>query len=242
MSKGDYSEVDLSPLKVAALTVISMELLEDSQPSAEILCRDGLAEASAQRIDTTFLSATAAVSGVSPAGIKVGVSAISPTGYDLAALRNDLQSLLTPFVTNKMASGITLVMNPANALAIGMMYGALDQQAFPNLNQSGGTTPIGPVVVGDNVTFGDIFAIRSQDIWKIGDSGIRVSMSKEATIEQDTVPTGATDTPTAASANMTNMFQEESVAFKVVRRINYQKRRSTAVTYIASADYGGTHT
>ena len=64
-------------------------------------------------------------------------------------------------------------------------------------------------------------------------------MSKDATIEQDTAPTGATDTPVAASANMTNMFQDESVAFKVTRRINWQKRRPAAVQFIQGADYGG---
>lgn len=240
MSKADYSEVDLSPLKVAALTVISMELLEDSQPSAEMLVRDGLAEASAQRIDMTFLSATAATPGVSPAGIKYNVSAITPSGNDLAAFYNDLQALLSPFVTGKMASGIQLIMNPASGMGIGMLRGTLDQRPFATISENGGSVDGRVVYVGDNVTAGDIIAIRSADVWKIGDSGIRVSMSKEATIEQSDAPTGATDTPVAQSAYPTNMFQEESVAFKVTRRINWQKRRSTAVTYISGADYGPT--
>lgn len=239
-SAGDFSDVELSPLKVAGLAVISMELLEDSQPSAEMLVRDGLVQASSQRVDTTFLSASAASAGVSPAGILNGVSALNPSGTDLAAVRADLQALLYPFVSNKMASGITLVMNPATAMALGMMYGALDQLAFPDINENGGTINRRPVVVGDNVTPGHIIAIRTQDVWRIGDSGIRVSMSREATIEQRDDPTGATDTPVGVTtAGLTNMFQEESVAFKVVRRINFQKRRSTAVTFIQDAEYGG---
>lgn len=239
-SRGDYSDVELTPLKVAGLAVISMELLEDSQPSAEMLVRDGLVEASSQRVDTTFLSANAASAGVSPAGILNGVSGIAPSGADLAAIRADLQTLLYPFVTGKMASGITLVMNPATAMALGMMYGTLDQLAFPDINENGGTLNKRPVIVGDNVTPGNIIAIRTQDVWRIGDSGIRVSMSREATIEQRDDPTGATDTPTGVTtAGLTNMFQEESVAFKVVRRINFQKRRAAAVQYIQDAEYGG---
>lgn len=240
MSKPDYSTVELTPLKVAALTVISMELLEDSTPAAERLVRDALVEACAQKIDTTFLSASAASAGVSPAGILNGVSAIAPSGTDLAAVRTDLQTLLYPFVSNKMASGITLVMNPATAMALGMMYGTLDQLAFPNINENGGTLQGRPVITGDNVTPGDIIAIRPQDVWRIGDSGIRVSMSREATIEQRDDPTGATDTPTGVTTTgLTNMFQEESVAFKVVRRVNFQKRRSAAVQAISNAEYGG---
>jgi HK97 family phage major capsid protein/HK97 family phage prohead protease len=240
MSKGDYSTVELTPLKVAGLTVISMELLEDSSPSAEMLVRDGLVEASSQRVDQTFLSATAASAGVSPAGILNGVSAIQASGTDLAATRTDLQTLLYPFVQNKMATGITLVMNPATAMALSFMYGSLDQRAYPDINQNGGVLNGLPVVVGDNVTPGQIIAIRTQDVWRIGDSGIRISMSREATIEQQDDPTGATDTPTGVTTtNLTSMFQEESIAFKVVRRINFQKRRSTAVQYIDNAEYGG---
>ena len=239
MSKGDFSDVELTPLKVAALTVISVELLEDSQPSAEMIVRDGLAEASAQRLDTTFLSASAASAGVSPAGILNGVSALTPSGTNLAAVRDDLTSLLYPFVSNKMATGITLVMNPATALALSMFYGALDQLAFPDINESGGQLNRRPVVVGDNVTPGDVIAIRTQDVWKIGDSGIQVSMSREATIEQRDDPTGATDTPTGmTTTGMTNMFQEDSIAFKVTRRINYQKRRTAAVQYLSNVEWG----
>lgn len=239
-SAGSYSDVDLAPLKVAGLAVISMELLEDSQPSAEMLVRDGLVEASSQRVDQTFLSATAASAGVSPAGILNGLSALSPSGTDLAAVRADLTALVYPFVSNKMASGITLVMNPATGLALSMMFGSLDQRAFPDISQTGGTLNGLPVVVGDNVTPGDIIAIRSQDVWKIGDSGVRISMSKEATIEQRDDPSGATDTPTGVNTTgLTNMFQEESVAFKVVRRINFQKRRSAAVVYLSNTEYGG---
>jgi HK97 family phage major capsid protein len=239
-SAGDYSDVELTPLKVAGLAVISMELLEDSQPSAEMLVRDGLVEASSQRVDQTFLSATAASAGVSPAGILNGVTAFNPSGTDLAATRADFQTLLYPFVSNKMASGIVLVMNPATAMALGMMYGSLDQLAYPDINENGGTFNKRPVIVGDNVTPGNIIAIRPQDVWRIGDEGIRVSMSREATIEQRTDPTGATDTPTGVTTTgLTNMFQEESIAFKVVRRINFQKRRSAAVQFIQDAEYGG---
>ena len=34
------------------------------------------------------------------------------------------------------------------------------------------------------------------------------------------------------------MFQTESTAFKVVRSINYAKRRANAVQYVTDGDYG----
>lgn len=80
--------------------------------------------------------------------------------------------------------------------------------------------------------------MKPSDIWKIGDSGIEMSMSDTATIEQNDAPQGASDTPTAASATLMSLWQTESVGFKVVRRINYAKRRSGAVSYIGDAAYG----
>ena len=47
------------------------------------------------------------------------------------------------------------------------------------------------------------------------------------------------DTPAAATANLVNLWQSESVGFKVVRRINYQKRRAGAVVVLSNAEYGG---
>ena len=76
MSKADASDVELTPLKVGAIAVSSKELILDSQPSAEMWIRDCIAEASAQRVDTTFLGTGAAVAGVSPAGILNGLVAL----------------------------------------------------------------------------------------------------------------------------------------------------------------------
>jgi hypothetical protein len=45
-------------------------------------------------------------------------------------------------------------------------------------------------------------------------------------------------TPVAVSKQPVNLFQNESVAIKVVRSFNYAKRRTTAVTWMTDANYG----
>ena len=67
--------------------------------------------------------------------------------------------------------------------------------------------------------------------------GVEVSLSMDATIEQDDSPTGDAEAPTAASATMVSMFQTENVAFKVVRPINFAKRRTHAAQFIDGAAY-----
>jgi HK97 family phage major capsid protein/HK97 family phage prohead protease len=239
VSAADFSTVTLSPLKVAALAVVSNELLRDSSPAAEMLVRDALVDASSQRIDTTFLSATAASSGVSPAGLLNGLTPIASAGVDAAGLRADIKALYRPFITAKNVDGLQLVMHPAQAKALSLLVNALGQPEFPGLTVNGGTLLGDTVVTGDNVDGGSIILLKPSDIYRIGDTGVEVSMSREAMIEQSTAPSGATDTPVAAGQYMTSMFQSESTAIKVVRSINFAKRRSTAVAYINNADYDG---
>lgn len=239
VSKPDFSDVELTPLKVGAIAVCSKELIADSSPSAEMWIRDSIAQASGQRVDTTFLSTTAASAGVSPAGILNGLSAYSPSGTDAAAVRADLMTLYTGFLTAKNASGLVQVMTPSMAKALSLLVNSLGQVEFPGLNADGGTLLGDKVFTGDNVTPGDWILLKPSDIWKIGDGGIEVSMSDSATIEQDSAPAGAGDTPVAASATLMSLWQTEQVGFKVVRRINYAKRRTSAVTVLSDAEYGG---
>jgi HK97 family phage major capsid protein/HK97 family phage prohead protease len=239
VSKADFSSVSLTPLKVAALAVVSNELLRDSSPAAEMLVRDALVDASSQRIDNTFLSAAAASNGVSPAGILNGVVGKASTGADASGVRGDIKQLYRDFITNKNADGLQLVMHPAQAKAISLMVNALGQTEFPGLGAMGGTLLGDTVVTGDNVDGGHVILLKPSDIYRIGDSGVQVSVSREAAIEQNSVPTGATDTPVGVSQAWTSMFQSESTAIKVVRSINFAKRRSSAVQYVYNADYDG---
>ncbi len=238
VSKPDFSDVELTFLKVAALAVVSNELLRESSPAAEQLVRDALVQASAQRVDTTFVSAAAASSGVSPAGILNGVSAIPATGWDADALRADIKSLYAEFISAKNATGLQFVMNPALAKSISLMRNALGQREFPELNAGGGSLEGDPVTTGDNVNPLHLILLKPSDIYRIGDTGVQVSVSRDATIEMSSAPIAAADVPTGQTQNPVSMFQTESTAIKVVRSINFAKRRTHAAQFVADAEYG----
>lgn len=235
----NFDDVSLTPLKVAALAVITNEVLRDSSPSAEMLVRDSLEEASRQRVDGTFLSTTAASAGVSPAGMLNGVSAVSTNGTDSVALRADIAALYAPFITAKNASGLQFVTGPALAKQIQLLTNALGIAEFASISQNGGSLLGDPVVTGDSVGSGDLILLKPSDIWRIADSGLQVSVSREAMIEMDSAPAMNSVTPAAATGKTVSMFQTESTAIKVVRSINFQKRRSGVVQYIDDADYSG---
>lgn len=238
VSTVDFLSVTLTPLKVGALAVVSNELLRDSSPAAEQLVRDALADASAQRVDTTVFSTAAASAGVSPAGLLNGLSAISSTGNDADAVRDGIRDLYGAFLTAKNASGLSLVMNPARAKAISLMVNALGQAEFPGLNATGGSLLGDPVVTGDNINEAHVILIKPSDVYKIGDGGVEISLSRDATIEQATDPAAASDTPVAQANYPVSMFQTESTAIKVVRSINFAKRRASAVAYVDDSSWG----
>ncbi len=236
-SKADFLNVTLPPLKVAALAVVSKELLRDSTPAAEKLVRDSLVEASAQKVDGTFFSADAAVAGVSPAGILAGLAAGVSAGNDVDGVLADIKSLYAGFIAARNASGLHFVTNESLAKSLGLMQNALGQDAFPGISATGGTLKGDQLHGGGNVGAGDLILLKPSDIYKIGDRGVEVSLSTEAAIQMADNPDGASDTPTP-NASLVSMFQTDSVALKVVRPLNFAKRRASAVAFIGDADYG----
>lgn len=237
LTKADFFDISLSRLKVAAIAVISKELLQDSTPSAEMLVRDSLVNASAQRVDTTFFGTGAAVTGVSPAGILNGLVAGSSAGSDVEGVIEDVKALYAGFIAANNADGLEFVTTQSLSKALGLMQNVMGNFAFPGLSANGGSLLGDPLTAGGNVGTGDLILLKPSDIYKIGDRGVEVSLSSEAAIEMDSAPAGESDTPTA-NTSVVSMFQTESVAIKVVRPLNFAKRRASAVAYIGDADYG----
>lgn len=238
VSAQDFSTTNLRPLKVAALAVISNELIRDSSPSAEMLVRDALVQASAQRIDATFFSTSAASSNVSPAGLLNGLTAGTSAGTTAANLRADIAGLYAGFLSDKNATGLVFCMTPTLAKQISLMMTDLGQPEFAGMSAANPTLHGDPVYTGDNVGAGDFILMKPSDIYRIGDSGVQVSVSRDAAIEMSSAPNNEGFGPTAAGEAIVSMFQTENTAVKIVRSINYAKRRTGCVRYIGDADYG----
>ena len=239
MSKADFSTVSLTPLKVGALSVISKELIRDSSPSAEMWVRDSLVQAAAQRIDTTFISTTAATAGTTPAGILNNISSTLSAGTDITAIINDIKELRYRFIAAKNSGGLVWVMHPALASGLSLMRNALGQKEFTEMNQEGGVLEGSPVYVSENVNAAWLVLLKPSDIYRIGSTGVEVSVSEHATIEMADNPAAASDVPTDQSQGIVGMFQTESCALKIVQSVNFARRRTSAVAYISDADYGG---
>jgi hypothetical protein len=242
-SIGSFSDVTLRPLKAAGLTYLSKDLIRRSAPEALMLFRDGIVEAIAQAVDTKFFSADAASANVSPAGILNGLAGVASVGGRVQDVYTDLAYLTGIFVTAKQRGELKLVSNKIVANQIAHLLSPLTAEpAFKQVTKDGGTINGTQYLTGENVIAANLLLIKPSDIYKVKDSGVEVSLSTDATIEADTVPTGEGSGPTAQSASMVSMFQTEMVAIKAVRDITWAMRRSSAIVVArkTAVDYDGT--
>lgn len=241
----DFNATELKWAKVANIAVLTEETIRFSNPSAERLVRDALAGALVARLDTDFIDPSkAAVANVSPASITNGVTPISSTGSDAAAIRADLKALWAPFIAaNNPPTTAVYIMSATTALSLSLMQNALGQAEFPGITMNGGTLNGIPVIVSeyaDNTAGsagGIVVLANARDIWLADDGGINIDASREASLQMMDNPTNDSATPTATT--MVSMFQTNSVALRAERFINWQKRRSSgSVSWLDAVTWG----
>lgn len=236
-----FDTVTLDFAKIAGIIPLTEELVRFSNPSAEALVREDLANAIVQFMDSQFVDPTKASNDVSPASITYGISPDSPSGTTAAALRADLKTLLAGMYSNNMASGLVWIMTQQQALAISLMQNSLGQPQFAGITPDGGTLLGYPVVTSENIPAAGgsptdgypIIIARAPDILLADDGQVTIDASREATLQMDTAP----DSPPTSSTNLISMWQHNMIAIKAERYINWGKARSTAVDMIQGARY-----
>lgn len=237
-----FDSVTLDFANIAGIVVISKELLRHGQPSSEMLVRDDLAKGIVQFMDGQFVDPTKASDDVSPASITYGVTPVTATGTNAAALRADIKSLVQTFLDNDLTpSDGVWIMSQGIALAISLMTNDLGNPEFPGITMNGGTLQGLPVVTSESVpaTGGSptdgalIILAKAGDILLADEGGITVDASREASLQMDDAP----DSPATASTNLISLFQHGLIGIRAEREINWKKRRSTSVQFIQSAKY-----
>lgn len=241
LTSAAFSSVSLTYSKIAGIIILTDELVRLSNPSAETLIREDLANSIVQFMDSQFLDITKAADDVSPASVTNGLTPDNPTGTTAAALRLDLGNLLKGMYANNVASGLVWIMTQQQALSISLMQNSLGQAQFQGINPEGGTLLGYPVITSENIPAAGgsptdgypIIIMRPQDILLADDGNVTIDASREASLQMDTAP----DSPPTASTVTVSMFQQNMVAIRAERWINWKKARSTAVDLIQGGRY-----
>jgi len=224
----------LTPKKMGVIVAFSKELANRSTPAIEAIVRQAILEDTAAALDPILLDATAS-STSRPAGLLNGVSAAAAgyAGGDYAAVRADFQALLQPFFTANAADNITVVINPAQGLALSLMEGPVgDPNWFQRIRDRV------TIIESTSATAGRLVALRNSDFVAAGGNPA-FDVSEQATIHmEDTTPleivsgTG----PTTADP-VRSLWQTNSMGVRMVLDVSWTMRRSGVVQWINGTSY-----
>ncbi len=233
-----YGNATLRFEKAAGIIVITQELARFSNPSAELLVRDELLKGLTRFYDTAFVSSTAAVSNVSPAGILNGISSTAVTGTTAAKFRVDMNTIIQNFITNNQdPSTAVILMSSGQAMALSSMITSLGGVSeFPTITAQGGSYLGIPIVASQNVGQ-RIVLIQPGDILHASDPVIRIDASTETAIEMDTLPAQGEQSAITTVSVLKSMFQNNMVAFRAEQFNTWKVARTTAVEYLTLNAY-----
>lgn len=232
LTQWTYTKAKLVPLKVAAIAAATQEMLKRASVAADTLIRDELTRAVNSAVDGTFVSAAAAVTGESPAGIRNGISALTLTGDGtVAGIRCDIAAFLKELAGDNLSvSGAFWIMPELVAIDLSLATNEVGTPAFPGITPTGGTLAGLPVFTSQTVATNVVMLVKGDEIFLGDEGGIEVRISDQASLEMDNAPTQSSiGTPTATTT--VSMFQTNSVAFLVERYLNWQLRRAGAVVW-----------
>lgn len=232
------NNVQMTSRKVGVIMVFSREAAKRSTPDLEALFRRRMLADTAAAVDSVLLD-NSAQTNVRPGGLlydQVASAAISAaaSGYgggDHVAVMKDFQALLAPFIAANAATGITVIMNPAQGLALDFMVGpdgALGDwfsRARSRFN----------FVESTHATANRLIAVRTQDFASaIG--GVEFEMSSQATLhmeqtQADVEQIGASGTLAGASP-VRSLFQTDTKGIRMVWDLNWRMMRQGMVQWI----------
>ena len=218
--------------KAALIVAITEELARFSNPSAEVLMRDGLVKAIAQFLDTQFISTNIAIPNVAPPGIRALFNAgmtFPSSGSQLPYIQWDLSHAVALLTQVHAPRKPVWLMSPANAVYIESVINAFGQPAFPSL-ASNGTLKGYPVVTSAYVPPDIILLMDQQYILHASDPQISVDVSAEASIQIDTVPSNP---PTP----LVSLWQQNMIGLRAEKYEYWMRANDTCMVQITAVDY-----
>ena len=215
MAFGQGVTIDIK--KATGIVVFTRELIRLLAPGTEDALRDSLLNGLTTFTDTSFLSTDATVAGTKPAGILNGLTPVTATG-DIHA---DILALLDAFYTARPdAQEVVLIAGPRKAAQIQGGTTWMSGVELPGMGY--------PLVItsaaGTNVIACDPSAIF------YADGGLEIDVSDKAAFQMNSTP----DNPATAATVIRSMWQDNLVAFKVERTLNWWAA-PTSVAYLAAA-------
>jgi hypothetical protein len=236
LSAGEYARENLPLLSVGSMCVASNELLADGSWEAENELLKDLLSSSAEALDRAFADpANEGVADAIPASVTCDATPIYLDGSTIADLDEALGTAIRQLVAaGSNLSGGAWVMSHDTATAMGLARGASGALAFPTVGANGGILCGLPVLTSASVqpdSDGGLIALLDASQISYTEDAPTLSVSRNASIEMSTAPSGSTTPPTAA-ATLVSMFQADATALLASMACNWKLRRENCTQVI----------
>ena len=126
-------------------------------------------------------------------------------------------------------------MHPRSARYLSMLRTTQDIFAFPGIAQNGGTFFGLPVITSNSMPIDTgtdtyIVLLNQSDILLADEGGIRIDVSREASLQMDSAPSDA-------AASLVSLWQENLIGLRAERWITWTRRRAAAVSVLEDVSY-----
>lgn len=159
----------LSRYKVAVISAMSAEIMDQSVPAIEAVVRQAMLDDTAQVLDESLMDNAAAVAGVRPAGLLNGVTGTASSGATSSNIITDIKALLTKLSAANVGANPILMMHTDRLLGLSTVTNAVGQFAFRDEIASGRLLGI-PVIASQYVPSGTVIAVDANSFVSVADT------------------------------------------------------------------------
>jgi hypothetical protein len=214
--------VTLSPRKFLALAVFSREIFQHSTPSIEAIVRAVLSESVGLALDAAMFSSTAGDAS-RPAGLLVGLSAVTPAASGDWAMLTDIEALAGAVAPVSANAPLIFVASPKQAARMKFSTQLRDIEVF-----SSSALP-------DK----EILCVAANCLISALSPEPKFELSTEATIVMDTAPAvlGAVGTPNVVGAPARSLFQTDMISLRMSFEMSWALRSTTGLQFITAANW-----
>jgi HK97 family phage major capsid protein/HK97 family phage prohead protease len=236
-----FTPITIGLKKMAVISSYTRELFEHSQPNIDTQLRDRMGRDTSVAVDTILLDNNPATS-VRPAGLRNGVSGLTPTaGGGFTALVGDMKQLLNVLIAANSLRAPVWIMNPQQALSISLTSAASAVGVFPfKAEIEAGRLNGYPVIQSMTVPVGMVIIVDAADYASLTGDDARFELSDQATIHmEDTTPLaiGTPGAPPTVAAPVRSMFQTDSIALRMIMPMNWIMRRTGLVGWLTGVTW-----
>jgi HK97 family phage major capsid protein/HK97 family phage prohead protease len=234
--QGQFTSFTLVPKKLAVISTWTKEMDEHSIPAIEGLLRDAIQTDTAIAVDSVLLDSNPATA-IRPAGLFNGVAPLTPTPITngaFAAIVGDLKQLINALIvaTKGNVRNPAFLMNPGDINSASFI-------TFPNYTWAfrqevlGGSLNGYPIIDSGTVPVKTIALVDAADFVTAGEEAPRFEVSDQATLhEEDTTPLPIVASGGSASSPVRSLWQTDSLALRMIYRLNWTMRRTGMVAWI----------